>query len=369
VAAAILEALSLRALRFDGQHVSLATDQRPPTIEAGEALVRPLLSGICSSDLELSRGTSNFVGTLGHEFVGVVESARVPSEEEARRTGIGHMLGVMRQRAELVGKRVVAGINVVCLKCDLCRSGLSSHCRQRSVLGISGRDGAFADQVAVPLVNLHEVPANVSDEEAVFAEPLASAIHATQVAKIEGKPYVTVLGDGKLGLLVVQVLVKMNASVRLLGKHPEKYGLCDHFGIKHRHIDEVGRRQDQDVVVDCTGSAAGLAMAMSLVRPRGKIIIKSSISPVPIPTGAPVPGADHPAWREPINLAPIVLNEIQVIGSRCGHIPDALAMLASKQVQVVPLITKRGKLEDGVQLLEVARKGQIKVVMEHRRAG
>jgi threonine dehydrogenase-like Zn-dependent dehydrogenase len=176
-----------------------------------------------------------------------------------------------------------------------------------------------------------------------------------------------VLGDGKLGLLVVQVLARMNASVRLLGKHPEKYGLCDHFGIKHRHIDEVGRRQDQDVVVDCTGSSAGLAMAMSLVRPRGKIIIKSAISPVPIPTGAPVPGADHPAWREAVNLAPIVLNEIQLIGSRCGHIPDALAMLASKQVQVAPLITKRGRLEDGVMLLEAARKGQIKVVMDHRK--
>ncbi len=345
----------MRALRFDGQAVRLVTDAPQPVPGPGEALIRPTLVGICSTDLEMSRAGATFRGTLGHEFVGVVEYVNLPDNPAA----------AMVDRAKrLKDKRVVASINIVCGKCDMCRTGLSTHCRARTVLGCAGRDGCFADFVTLPIANLYPVPAGLDDERAVFAEPLAAAAHVTQMIRVEGKPYITVLGDGKLGLLCAQVMTRLNASVRLLGKHPEKYGLCEKWGVKHRHIDEVGRRADQDIVVDCTGSASGLALAMQLVRPRGKIILKSSISPLPIQPGAPVPGANHPAWATPVNLAPLVINEIQLLGSRCGPIETALGMLEREEVQVSSLITTRGKLGDGAGLFEKARKGEIKVVME-----
>lgn len=345
----------MRALRYDGKQVHLAADAPEPVPAPGEALLRPTKVAICATDLEIVRGGIPFTGTLGHEFVAVVEDvAPVPDASPA----------AQERARKLKGKRVVGAINIVCSRCDMCRAGLSSHCRSRQVLGVAGRDGCFADRFTLPLTSLHPVPASVDDERATFAEPLAAAVHAAQVIKVEGKPFITVLGDGKLGLLAVQVMARLNASVRLLGKHPERFGLCERWGIKHRHIDDVGRRQDQDVVVDCTGSAAGLALAMQLVRPRGKIILKSTISPVPFPAGSPAPGAGHPAWATPVNLAPLVINEIELIGSRCGPLPDALAMLERGEVHVEPLITRRGTLAKGVEALAAAREGQLKVVMD-----
>jgi len=347
--------LSVRALRFDGQSVRLLTDVAQPTPGPGEAFIRPTLVGICSTDLEMSRPGSNFRGTLGHEFVGIVEYVNLPDNATP---------GIIERAKRLKDKRVVGSINIVCSKCDMCRSGLSSHCRSRTVLGCFGKDGCFADFLTLPINNLSPVPAGLDDARAVFAEPLASAAHVTQMFRVEGKPYITVLGDGKLGLLCAQVMARLNASVRLLGKHPEKFGLCEKWGVKHRHIDDVGRRADQDVVVDCTGSASGLALAMQLCRPRGKIILKSSVSPLPILPGAPIPGANHPAWSAPVNLAPIVINEIELIGSRCGPIEVALGMLEREEVQVLNLITKRMKLDAGPAAFDAARQGAIKIVME-----
>lgn len=347
----------MRALRFDGSSVILDRAWREPVCAPGEAIVRPLLTGVCSSDTEIASGITDFAGVMGHEFVGVVESVNIPGDAPA----------YLRDKKALVGKRVVGSINIVCGHCDMCKRGLSTHCRHRTVLGVSGRDGVMAERFTIPLTNLYAVPNGVDDDHAVFAEPLAGALHAAQMFKVEGKPYITVLGDGKLGLLTVQVMARLNASVRLLGKHPEKFGLCERWGIKHRHIDEAGRRQDQDVVVDCTGTATGLTTAMAMVRPRGKIILKSTISPLLIPVDAPAPGANHPAWSQPVNLAPLVINEIELIGSRCGNIADALAALASKQVQVEPLITRRGPLDDAPALLDAARRGNIKVLIDHGR--
>jgi threonine dehydrogenase-like Zn-dependent dehydrogenase len=351
----------LRALRYDGTSLKLETNAPDPVPGPGEALVRPLRVGVCSTDVEIASGRSGalFRGTLGHEMVGVVEYVNLPDDPPA---------ALVERARRLKDKRVVASINLVCGKCDMCRAGLSSHCRGRNVLGCSGRDGCFADFVTVPVSNLHVVPDKVDDERAVFAEPLAAAAHAAQMFKVEGKPYITVLGDGKLGLLCVQVMGRLNAKVRLLGKHPKKFGLCERWGIKHRHVDEVGRRQDQDVVVDCTGSASGLALAMQLVRPRGKIVLKSSISPFPMRPGAPVPGANHPAWATPVNLAPLVINEVELIGSRCGPVEVALAMLEREEVRVAELVTRRMKLSDGVEAMKAAAvggaAGEIKVVME-----
>jgi alcohol dehydrogenase len=350
----------LRAIRFDGRSVTLDRSWREPQCAPGEAVVRPTVTGVCSSDTEVLRGESTFSGVMGHEFVGVVESVNVPDDATPH----------LREKKALVGKRVVGSINIVCGQCDMCKRGLSTHCRNRTVLGVSGRDGVMAERFAIPLANLYPVPAGVDDDHAVFAEPLAAALHTAQMFKAEGKPYITVLGDGKLGLLVVQVMARLNASVRLLGRHPEKFGLCERWGIKHRHVDEAGRRQDQDIVVDCTGSADGLVTAMAMVRPRGTIVLKSPISPVRIAVGggAPVPGANSSAWAQPINLAPLVINEIQLVGSRCGSIPDALAALEKKLVQVTPLITKRGPLEDAPALIQAAAAGSnIKVLIDHGR--
>ncbi|MBY0307702.1 MAG: alcohol dehydrogenase catalytic domain-containing protein [Phycisphaerales bacterium] len=349
----------MRALRFDGRSVILDRSWREPVCAPGEAVVRPTVTGVCSSDTEVARGGGTFCGVMGHEFVGMVEAVNVPEGPD--------MPQHLRDKKDLVGKRVVGSINVVCGQCDMCRRGLSTHCRHRTVMGVSGRDGVMAERFTIPLANLYPVPSGVDDDHAVFAEPLAAALHAAQMFKAEGKPYITVLGDGKLGLLVVQVMARLNASVRLLGRHPEKFGLCERWGIKHRHVDESGRRQDQDIVVDCTGSAEGLVTAMAMVRPRGTIVLKSPISPVRMPVGAPMPCASSPKWNQPVNLAPLVINEVQLVGSRCGSIPDALAALEKKWVQVTPLVTRRGALDDGPALIDAAQRGNIKVLIDHGR--
>ncbi|MFN0011715.1 MAG: alcohol dehydrogenase catalytic domain-containing protein [Phycisphaerales bacterium] len=350
----------MRAIRFDGTAARFQLDARDAVPAPGEALVRPRRMGICSTDLEIIRGSSRFVGTLGHEFVGTVVEVIPPKDNPHA----PFALASAALAKSLKGKRVVADINVVCGKCEMCKAGLKSHCRNRTVIGCAGRDGCFADLIALPIGNLHVVPDKVDDDQAVFAEPLSSAAHVAQMLRPDSRQFVTVLGDGKIGLLCAQVVARINPSVRLLGKHPAKFGLCEKWGIKHRHIDEVGRRQDQDVVIDCTGSSSGLELAMQLVRPRGKIILKSTISPFPVLPGAPVPGANHPAWASALNLAPIVINEIELVGSRCGPIDVALGMLERGEVNVLPLITRRSKFEEALAALEAAKQGQIKVLLD-----
>lgn len=344
----------MRALRHDGTGVRLVSDAPEPKPGPGEALVRPRLMGIGAADLDVASGRVRFQGTLGREFVGTVVDVNLPKDAGP----------ALQARAKLKGQRVVGDANIVCGKCELCRAGLKSHCRTRTVLGSAGRDGCLAELFTIPLMNLLPVPEHLDDDHAVFAEPLAAAAHSAQMFKVEGKPYITVLGDGRLGLLTVQVMARLNASVRLLGKHPEKFGLCERWSIKHRHIDEVGRRQDQDVVVDCTGSASGLELAMQLVRPRGKIVLKSLPGHQPVPPGSPVRAPAHPAWKNPVDLSPLVVNEVDLIGCRCGPIELALGMLERHEVQVLPLITKRAKLADAGAILDWARSGQIKVLIE-----
>jgi threonine dehydrogenase-like Zn-dependent dehydrogenase len=267
-----------------------------------------------------------FKGILGHEFVGeVVES---PAKQ-------------------WMGKRVAGEINVVCGRCDLCLSGLSSHCRNRTVVGIFKRNGAFTEYVRLPELNLHEVPSTVEDDAAAFVEPLAAAFQVLKQVKLDGKRWVTVLGDGRLGLLCAQVLRNAGCPVRVIGKHPEKMRLCDQWGIRSRPVSEITPRHDQEVVVDCTGSVAGLEMAMQLVRPRGTIVLKSTV-----------------AAGKAINLAPIVIDEINVVGSRCGPFKEAIKALAEKSVDVTSMIHKRMKIEQGVEAMELAgRSGVLKVLL------
>ena len=323
----------MRALVFDGKQLKLDARYPDPKPKPGEALVRPLQMGICATDIEICRGYMGFNGVLGHEFVGIVEKV----------SG--------KRGANLVGKRVVGTINCVCGKCDMCKAGLREHCRKRTVLGIHGRDGCFADAFTLPVHNLLEVPDSVDDDRAVFTEPLAAAYQILRQLTIEGRPFVTVLGDGRLGLLCAQVMTQLNATVRLVGKHPQKLALCEKWGVKHRVLEDVGLRADQDIVVDCTGSAQGLTLAMQMVRPRGKIVVKTTIA------------AEED--RQPIDFSPLVINEIQMIGSRCGPFPDALFGLASDKVDVLSLISRRMKLSDGVEALRVAQQpGVIKVLLQ-----
>lgn len=319
----------MRALRYNGQSVILDTQAAEPALAPGEAIVKPMVMGVSAGDIDVARGLVPFPGVMGQECVGVVE--RVADGEHKH----------------LVGERVVAATSVACATCDLCKKGLSTHCRSRSIIGLRNRDGCFADRVALPVRNLFAVPRGVSDEEAVFAELVAAALHTRTAFKADGRPFVTVLGDGALGLLTVQVMAKQNTHVRLVGRHEQRLALCDRWGIRHRLQSEVGHRQDQDVVIDCTGSASGMESALRMVRPRGKIILKNT--------------ADT-ARGTTVNIAPIVTGEVELVGSRGGSIPEALGTLATRQIDVLPLVTRRGKLSDGVQLVTGAQ-GQIKVLI------
>ena len=252
----------MQALVYDGKQPRLnPRHDAPASAPPGEAIIRPLRMGVCATDLEICRGYMGFTGVLGHEFVGIVEDA------------------AGRDARKWIGKRVVGNINCVCGKCDMCRAGLREHCRDRTVLGIAGRDGCFAERFTLPVKNLLAVPDHVDDDHAVFTEPLAAAYQILRQLTIEGRPYITVLGDGRLGLLCAQVMSQLNATVRVVGKHADKLALCEKWNVKHRLLDDVGLLNDQDIVVDCTGSPTGLTTAMKLVRPRGTMVIKTPVAP------------------------------------------------------------------------------------------
>ena len=315
----------MRALVFDG---SLRFDPRrpEPDVRLGDTLVRVHQAGVCSTDLEITRGYMNYTGVLGHEFVGTV----VDSPD-----------------AKLVGRRVCGEINCPCGQCELCRGGLSNHCPNRSVLGILNHEGAFADHVRLPAGNLHVLPDAVDDDRAVFVEPLAAAFQVLRQVRVDGDTWVTVLGDGRLGLLVAQVLRNTGCPVRMIGKHADKMAWCEKWQIHSRRLADIAPRHDQDVVVDCTGSAAGFELATQLVRPRGTIVLKSTM-----------------AQGVPLNLAPLVVDEITVVGSRCGPFGEAIAALASGAVDVLSLVSRRMKLEQGVEAMDLARRpGVMKVIL------
>jgi threonine dehydrogenase-like Zn-dependent dehydrogenase len=311
---------------FD-QSLSLRPRHPEPNPADGDTLLRVRQAGICATDLEITKGYMGFRGVLGHEFVAEVVSS--PNKD-------------------LVGQRVAGEINVVCGRCDLCLSGLSSHCRNRSVLGILNHDGAFADFVRLPAANLQVLPRTVDDDAAVFIEPLAAAFQIVkQVPTLDGKKWVTVLGDGRLGLLAAQVLQDAGCPVRVIGKHPDKLALCEKWSIRSRPLSDIAPRHDQDVVVDCTGSASGFELAMQMVRPRGTIVLKSTA-----------------AAGKALNLAPLVIDEINVVGSRCGPFREAIRALAEKRIDVASLVHRRMKLDQAVEAMELAgRSGVLKVIL------
>src|SRR5688572_4894612 len=296
------------------------TGGRPPET----AIVKVHLAGICSTDLQIFKGYMGFKGIPGHEFVG----------------------SVVEGPSGLVGKRVVGEINFGCGSCDACRRDLRRHCASRSVMGILNADGAFAEYVAVPTGNLHVVPENVSDEEAVFTEPLAAAFEILTQIQLDPGDEVLVLGDGKLGSLCAQAVRLTGAKVTVIGKHADKLSLIKKAGVRTLPLADWQPRLF-DVVVEATGSASGLELALTAVRPRGTLILKSTV-----------------AGNHQVSLAPIVINEINLVGSRCGPFPDALNALAQKQVSVTPLIEAVYSLNDGVAAFEhAARRGARKILL------
>ena len=304
----------MNALVFDGT-LSLRTDYPTPEPSEGEALVRVHLAGVCNTDLEILKGYMGFRGVIGHEFVGVVERGPSP----------------------WVGKRVVGEINCPCRRCEYCKTGLGNHCPTRTVLGIVGRDGAFAEYLTLPAACLHDVPDGVSDEQAVFVEPLAAAFQIVKQVRIDAADKVVILGDGRLGQLVARVLKTVCRPV-LVGKHEAKRRVASRAGVEVCPLARFTPAADADVVVDCTGKPEGFELAMRAVRPRGTIILKSTA-----------------ADGRPLNLAPLVINEVTVVGSRCGPFEDAIAALATGQVEVADLIGKTFPLSHGLAALEAAR--------------
>jgi threonine dehydrogenase-like Zn-dependent dehydrogenase len=316
----------MKALRVETGGVRLS--EVPDPERNGEALVRVITSGICNTDLEIVRGYAGFTGTIGHEFVGVVESA---DDSE-----------------ELVGTRVVGEINAGCGKCDLCRSGDSRHCPERTVLGIHGRDGAHAEFLTLPARNLLPVPSNVSDEAAVFAEPLAAAEGMSERVDVNRETKVAIIGDGKLGLLCSMTMALRSDDVTLIGKHPEKMAFAAKCGVEGISVDaSAGLSRNFDVVVEASGSKSGFECALRLVRPRGEIVLKSTF---------------HGTTE--LDASVVVVEEISIVGSRCGRLAPALDLLASNRIDVENLISEEFRLADGLLALERAgEKGVLKVLL------
>jgi alcohol dehydrogenase len=338
----------MQALLFDDQ-LRLASDYPEPTLADGEALIRPSLVGICNTDIEITRGYMGFRGVLGHEFVGVVEACA------------DH---------EWVGRRVVGEINAACRRCAACARGDESHCPERTTLGISRRDGAMAELFSLPVACLHAVPPGLPDEAAVFAEPLAAALEILQQSHVHPTDRVAVVGDGKLGLLCAQALRLPGCEVVVIGRHPERWELLQQLGIAAINVNDLEQgdketrrqadRQDRsqspglpvslsrqfDIVVDCTGQPSGLAVARSLVRPRGRLVLKSTF-----------------AADSGLNLSMLVVDEVQLLGSRCGPFAPALRLLDRGLVQVQPLIAGRFSLRDGLAAFAAANR-RLKILLE-----
>ncbi|MEW6230701.1 MAG: alcohol dehydrogenase catalytic domain-containing protein [Chloroflexota bacterium] len=320
----------MRAIAL-GERLEVLADVPVPERPAGEALVRVSLAGICNTDLEIIKGYLGFRGVLGHEFVGLVQEA----DDQG-----------------LIGARVVGEINVYCGQCEYCADGMFTHCLRRTVLGIHGRHGAMAEYLVLPERNLHRVPASVTDSEAVFTEPLAAALEILEQTRVKPSSEVVVIGDGKLGLLVAQVLALTGARVVALGRHSNKLAILAERGIEtHGEGDAYERKAD--VVVECTGHPGGFLHARSLVKPRGTIVLKSTY---------------HDTSE--LALSPMVVDEVSLLGSRCGPFAPALRLLQRRLVDVESLISAVYPLERGLEAFEAARKrDNIKVLLSNQQTG
>jgi threonine dehydrogenase-like Zn-dependent dehydrogenase len=309
----------MNALIYDGQ-LKFAPDCADPKPAADEVMVKVTLAGICQTDIEITKGYMNFRGVIGHEFVGVVATSGGTAGDKWK------------------GKRVVGEINCICGKCEMCLAGLKAHCLKRTTIGIAGHDGCLAERLVLPAANLHAVPDNVSDAQAVLVEPLAAAFQVTQQMPPSPKEKAVVIGDGRLAQLIAQVLVSRGARPLVIGINENKMRRLERLGISCLLASEARPRHDAHLVVEASGSLAGFTQAMEFVRPRGTIVLKSTIAA----TGG-------------INLSPLVVDEICVLGSRCGPFGEALASLARGEIDLEGLITAEYPLKDGVKAIAAAQ--------------
>lgn len=300
-------------------------EQPRPRRPRGFALIRLLCGGICNTDLELQRGYYGFTGTPGHEFVGEVIAA---------------------DNSNWIGQRVVGGINLACGACEWCRRGWGRHCPRRSVLGIVKHPGAFREFLTLPEQNLHRVPCEISTEQAVFVEPLAAACEILDQVRIPAGAPVAVLGDGKLGLLIGQVLKAYGAEVHQYGHHKDNLRIATALGIDARTRKKTPAAA-YDWVVDATGSSLGLAQAVKMTRPRGTVVMKSTVHGL---VG--------------IDSAPVIVNEITLVGSRCGRFEPALKLLRTRRVRVDNLISEALPLKKApLAFRRAAQSGAMKVLL------
>jgi threonine dehydrogenase-like Zn-dependent dehydrogenase len=316
----------MQALVFNGK-LFLETDYPLPEPGPGEALIRVRLAGICNTDLELIKGYMQFQGIPGHEFVGIVE--RAPGAEKWE------------------GRRVVGEINSPCRECEICRSGRPTHCPNRTTLGISGRSGAFAEYLTLPVCNLLPVPDSLDDESAVFVEPLAAACEILQQVHIRPTDRLIVLGDGKLGLLCAQVMALTGCDLMVVGHHPEKLHILTQKGIRTA-LEGTFNEDKADVIIETTGQVEGFQAARRMVRPRGTIVLKST-------------------YHGPIeaDLTMIVVDEITLIGSRCGPFAPALSLLERGLVEVKPLIQALYPFSDILTAFtQAGAKGTLKILVD-----
>ena len=320
----------MRALVFNNK-LELKQDFKKPTPKENEALIKVKLVGICNTDYEITKGYMGYNGILGHEFVGVVEE-------------------INGKDKSLLGKRVVGEINLGCKNCDWCAKGLERHCPNRQTLGIFNKDGCFADYVTLPLSNLLEVNEKINDETAVFVEPLAAALEILEQLHIKPYEKVCVLGDGKLGLITALALNASNVDVTLIGKHQNKLDIAKEQNVKTVLLENLKQEDNKsfDVVVEATGRVSGFETSLNLVKPRGVLVLKSTI-----------------ATGKELNLAPIVIDEITVLGSRCGQFAPALRLMEKNVIDFSKLISAKLSFDDAILGFEKNKeKNTIKILLE-----
>ena len=306
----------MKAVYFNGTKIIFDKNYLEP--KSDEALVRVRLAGICGTDLEILQGYMKYDGILGHEFVGIVEKSH---------------------NAALIGKRVVGEINTGCDKCNFCEKGMQRHCPNRTVLGILKRDGVFAEFLSLPEKNLHVIPDSITDEQAVFIEPLAAAFEIKEQISLESHWSIAMVGDGRLAQLIIQVLKLSCPNITCFGRHKNKLQNLVNNGIKIKIGIEPSDKQSFDLVVEATGNNSGFLDTMQLIKPRGTVVLKSTI-----------------ASRENLDLTPIVVNEITLIGSRCGLFKPAIDALATGIVSVDSMIDSTFPLEEFSEAIEYAKK-------------
>lgn len=316
----------MQALLLENSQLLYQSNYPQPTPRSDEVLVRLRLAGICTTDLELVKGYANFSGVLGHEFVGEVFDASDSAWQ---------------------GRRVVGSINVGCGQCEMCQQGVVAHCPNRQALGIHGRNGSFADFIAVPVRNLHAVPDAVPDKAAVFTEPLAAALRIREQVLLSPSLQTAVIGPGRLGLLIGQVLALGGTNVIMLGRSDSSLALPKQLGLKAALASETDERHF-DLIVEATGNEAGFAEALRLVKPQGTIVLKSTFHGLP-----------------KVDLTRLAVDEIKVVGSRCGPFAPALRLLAKTAVSVQPLIDACYPLSQGQAAFNHAAQPGVRKILLH----